>query len=214
MLVQEPSLEHQLLDLLVDAPSPLGAVFRSLVLYCGYPRELDVSQVVNTLIRMERKGWVRAWQVPGDGTHHEASGRDLAEDLEAYKRWITAETNLDDLSVDEVGLWHELTDIGREEWSRYYRKEVQGKDRAWMLDDVRDAMTLVIHASSDEAAEEALTYWLSVNPGIQLFESSRSLQHVSGFRLRNGALVPGGTKLTCRYFQTAPPGTHRPISPQ
>lgn len=199
MLPEKVLLEHQLLDLVVDGPAPFAGLFRSLVLYCGYPREVEVSRIMDALIRTERNGWVRAWQLSGSGGHHEALEDDVARGLVAYRAWIPTVADLDDLSVDEVGLWYELTDAGREEWTRYYRKELSRQDRAWMVDDIHGEMLVIVHASSTEMAEEALGYWLSVNPDIRLIESSRSAESVSGFRLRSGLFVTGGTRVTCHY---------------
>jgi hypothetical protein len=191
-------LQYNLLDLLVDAPSSFAALYGGLVRHCGYSSGLDVTLVADTLLEMERREWVTAKQMADDGSFHLPTTEERKHDLLEYQAWLP-NAAFNELSLDEVGLWYELTANGRAEWKQWIDDEEQNHSRKWTLDDLSDTQTLIIQAESLEVAELTLRWWLSHNAAVELLSDSKSIEPVSAFTLRDGTVVTDGIKLICRY---------------
>lgn len=192
------ALQYNLLDLLVDAPSSFAALYGGLVHHCGYSSSLDVSLVSDTLAEMERQEWVKAMQMAEDGSFHVPTAEERKRNLAAYQAWLPNAAFVE-LSLDEVGLWYELTAKGHAEWKQWIDGEEQEHSRRWTLDDLSDKQTLIIQAENLEIAERVLDWWLSHNTVVKLVNSSKSVEPISMFTLRNGTVVTDGIKLVCEY---------------
>lgn len=197
------SLQHDLLDLLVDGAASFAALYGGLVHWCGYSTGFEVSLVMDTLLEMERRGEVKAWQMAEDGSFHEPTDEERNRASFEYRAWLLgaeiAQLGVERLAVDEVGLWYELTAEGRVEWKRWTVNHEERHRRRWVLDDLGDTQTIVVRAETVEAAEETLQWWLLSNPRIELVGSSRSIESIPGFKLRDGTMISSGVKLTCEY---------------
>jgi hypothetical protein len=111
-------LPFHLLDLLVDGPSSYAALHGALVRYYNYPADLDVSHVIGILSMMELDELMRSVQFQEDGTVHNPTTEDRLRAIAAYRPWL-AEAPFEDLSNDKIGLWYELTDLGRKKWQQW-----------------------------------------------------------------------------------------------
>lgn len=194
-MIEEP-LEHVLLDLLVDGLSSGAALFGTLVHHLGY-KELEVSLVMAAFSNMERQGWVRAVQMADDGSFHEPSVLERERDLAAYEAWLP-HAQFEELSVDEVGLWYEITTKGRAEWSRRALPDDEEPVR-WMINDLKDVKSVSVHAESVDIAERALRWWLSRNPDFELVDNSGRTDLPTSFTLRDGTVITNGVKLAYEY---------------
>jgi DNA-binding PadR family transcriptional regulator len=192
------SLQHDLLDLLVDGPSSLAALFGSLVRNCGRPADLPISEVMDILFQMERDGWVRASQMDPDGIFHQpVTGPERLRDRVAYEKWLP-NSRLHELSVDEVGLWYEITETGRAEWRRTSQGKQQTQSR-WMIDDLRESKKLVVYADKLETAKKALDLWLLQHRGIELKDETEAVVSGITFSTRNGTRIEDGVRITYEY---------------
>lgn len=194
----ETVIPQHLLDLLVDGPSSFAALYKGLVQNWGYSTDLDVSEIMEVLQVMEAKGWVTAWQMAEDGSFHKPTDNDRRRDQEQYEAWLP-EAAFEDLSLDEVGLWFEITADGRAEWERWGKGKDQNYSDRWIIEDKADLEILTIHATSVERAEEALRCWLSLNRDVILVEDSRCVEPVSTFQLRNDMVIYTGITLVYQY---------------
>lgn len=194
----EEMLQHHLLDLLVDAPSSFAALYGGLVHNCGYPTSLDVRLIFDTLLEMEQQEMVKGSQMAVDGSFHDPTNNDRMRNLLAYQAWLP-KSMFEELSVDGVGLWYTLTAKGRTEWERWSWDEKQKPMPQWMLDDLIDTQTLIIHAQNIQSAEEALCDWLSHNESARIVGNSRTVEQIPIFTLRNGFVITNGIKLVYQY---------------
>lgn len=194
----EETLQHELLDLLVDGPSSFAALYGGLIRHCGYPRGLDVARVMNTLAEMGQLGWVKAAQMAEDGSFHEPIEDERRSDLLAYQAWLPHAVS-EEFSLDEVGLWCEITTEGRAEWKHCSYDEEEKNRLRWMLDDLSDTQTITVQAETVEIALERLRWWLSYNQDIDLVSSSKSIEPISAFTLRDGTTVTNGVRLSYQY---------------
>jgi DNA-binding PadR family transcriptional regulator len=192
------ALQYNLLDLLVDAPSSFAALYGGLVRHSGYSTGIDVSLVLDTLLEMERRGWVTATQMAADGSFHIPTAEERKHALLTYQTWLPKAV-LNDLSLDEIGLWYELTAKGRLEWKQWIDAEEHVHPGRWTLDDLSDTQTLIIKAESIGASESALDWWLSQNPAYELVSNGKRTEAVSSFSLRDDTVISNGIKLVCQY---------------
>src|SRR5215217_1445613 len=155
-------LQYKLLDLLADGPSSFAALYGALVRHCGYPCGLGVTLVSDALLQMERRQWVTAKQMANDGSFHIPTTEERNQNLPAYRAWLP-NAAFEELSVDEVGLWYELTAEGRAEWKQCIDAEEQAQFGRWTLDDLSDTNTIIIQAETLEVAEVILQWWLVHN---------------------------------------------------
>lgn len=190
-------LQKALLDLLVDGPSSFAALYGSFM-HQYNSLHIEVSLIFGALVEMEQKGLVAALQMAEDGSFHGPTSHDLERDLLLYRSWIQKAV-LEDLSIDEVGLWYELTTKGLNDWRQslsYKEKEIF---QQWMLDDLSYERTVVIKAKNPEVAEEALYWWLSYNPDLAATTGSKSIEPTPTFKLRDGTVITNGVRLVYKY---------------
>jgi hypothetical protein len=147
---------------------------------------------------MEQKGWVESSQMKEDGTFAAVTNEDRESDLAVYETWLpTAESG--ELSVDEIGLWHQITEAGREAWKTHFNSNEPNTTSDWMIDDLREANRLIIHAQDTRLADRRLEWWLKEHPEIELEKESRTTEPINEFTPRNGTPVQNGVVITYRY---------------
>ena len=193
---KEP-LEHNLLDLLIDGASSFVALYGALIRVCGYPVNMSVSEVMNTLIDMERRKLVNASKTAEDGSLHKLTDEDWTRLRREYIEFF-AESDLEDLSLDEVGLWYEITVEGKAKWKQSVNDEGP-LAHGWAIDDLADTQTIVIHAKTKDIAQAALDWWLSRNRPIELLNDKVSTESISEFKLQDGSTINDGVRITYRY---------------
>lgn len=193
----DADLAHQLLDLLVDGPSSGAALYRSLLRNYGHGAKIPTAEYLDALEGLERQRWIRVRQMTGDGTYREPSSEERLLARTAYGNG--AGLSATDPSVDEVGMWYELTPSGRHEWERWEDNMLGAHRNPWTLDDSSENQTIVVCAKTRTAAESALSEWLSSNPGLRVLSDTLSIEPVSEFILKNGEVVRQGVRLACRY---------------
>jgi len=193
-------LQCHLLDLLIDGPSSFAALYGALIRHCGYPDTLEVPLVLNALLEMEQQGWVKALQIDEEGYFHVPTDEDRKNNLYAYCMWLPR-ASFEELSLDEIGLWYELTSEGRARWEGLPDDSVNSL-RQWKLDDSSDTSTIVIQAANTEIAKEALRFWLFYNPKINIVNGSMTIEPISDLSLSNGTKIINGVKVSWRYQLT------------
>lgn len=193
----ERSINDRLLDLLIDGPSSFASIYGGLVQHYGYSNQSGIQPVMEALAALEQGGLVRASQMSDDGSFHEPTNDDRSRSEAAYSLWLPR-ARFEELSVDEVGLWYELTAAGRDEWRRFADHEAE-PSRQWMLDDDGDTQTITIQSDTQERAETALRLWLSYNPRMKVIPGSKVVEPMSAFVLHNDTVIRDGVKLVCRY---------------
>lgn len=189
-------LQCDLLDLLVDGPSSFAALYGALVRHWGYPAHTEISMVLEATRGLEAEGAVLSWQMAEDGRFHKPTEAEFADDLAAYQRWLPG-AQFEELSLDEVGLWYELTEMGRERWRLECRRTEGPIEGRWTVDDEVEARTIVVQAKTAAVAEGVLQDWLSSHPKV--LPVAKHIEFVPAFALRDGTVVSDGVKLVCEY---------------
>jgi hypothetical protein len=192
------ALQNNLLDLLVDGPSSFAALYAGLIRHCGYPQSLSVSLVGETLLEMEKLELVKAQQMASDGSFHPVTDEERQCDLIAYQVQLPT-ADLNDVSMDEIGLWYELCPKGRGEWRQWIDAQDRNEMTLWTLDDYSESHTVVIKAQTLEVAQVKLQWWLSINTDVELISNSRMIQTIQEFTLQDGTVVHNGIKLSYQY---------------
>jgi hypothetical protein len=145
-----------LLDLLVDGPSHIAGLYGS---YVKHVEAVPVDALTQMVRQLEDCGLIRLWfQDAGDSRPATPSERDRA--LAAYEAELRS-ADLESLYHDEIGLWCEITDRGRERW-RGAGCEAELDGVRWTLDEQLSTHTLTIRAETQHAAERVLQWWLVV----------------------------------------------------
>lgn len=180
-----------LLDLLVDGPSHVAGLYRS---YVKHVEAVSVGDLAEMLRQLEAARLIRLWlQEAGKPVPASALERDRA--LSAYEAELDG-ADLDSFYHDEIGLWCDITGLGRERWKEAGLK-VELDGARWTLDEQRSTNTLTIMAETEHAAERVLNWWLDRH-GQRGPASEITIHVVPHFELRGGEHVQGGVKLTCR----------------
>lgn len=201
MVVKQPSTEmqHRLLDLLVDGPSSFAALFGSLRDHYGYVATgATVEAVIDALCEMAKRSWVTPTTMSPTGTFRRTTEEDICTSRKRYREWLPNAAR-GELSVDEIGLWYEISDAGRSEWTRW-SQEAGNKDEArWTLDDDSVSRIITIRSANISEAEDALSTWVAQSPKIELMQETKETSPLSRFKLRDGTEVTDGVILTCAY---------------
>ena len=130
-------LQAHALDLLVDGPSSFAALFMALRRHWGH-RTADVDDVLEVLNRLNDDGLVESRQMEPDGTLRVPNAADLTRARLEYSLLLPVATAAE-VSVDEVGLWYEITEAGREAWSAWGEPRLKDGSR-WTLELVSSQM--------------------------------------------------------------------------
>lgn len=107
------AVQYELLDLLVDGQSSFAALYGGLVRHYNYSGK--VYEIFSVLLEMRKDNCVKAWQMNDVGAFHEPTENDLDQALKAYQTWLP-QAPFEDLAIDEVGLWYEITSKGLLIW--------------------------------------------------------------------------------------------------
>ena len=194
-------LSFRLLDLLVDGPSSFAALYGSLVRVWQYDSKLDVVVPLDALIEMEKQGFVQALQMTDDGSFRNVTSRDRRDAQNEYARKLPGLADVD-LSYDEVGLWYGILDRGREEWQRWARRNDDGVDERWSIDVNYILKVICVKGSDSGTVERALSGWIDQNPRLEVIASSKAMEYVAEFQLRDGTRVKDGVKLLCKFRES------------
>src|SRR5574338_1051546 len=114
------SIQHQVLDLLVDAPNSFASLYRDLVNLYGYPREISCDYLLDVIHDMEVAGLLRTMIEDEDkkAALSTVGIIDRNRIASEYNEWLST-AQLSDLSFDKVGVWMEITEAGRELWKEW-----------------------------------------------------------------------------------------------
>jgi hypothetical protein len=110
-VLDDEALQGNLLDLLLGGPSSFAALYGGLVRHSGYPKNLNLSKMMNALIELGRRDYIKTARMTGDGRFNELTENEQWATLPAYHAWLP-EAEFGELSVDEVGLRFEITPKG------------------------------------------------------------------------------------------------------
>lgn len=191
-------IDAHLLDLLVDGESSFAALFFQLRRHWGHT-EVDVSEALDVVQELEGRRLVRARQMDPDGTFREASTADYEKARREYCLWLKQAT-ASQVAFDEVGLWYQITQRGREAWSQWSGGG-KGHGELWMLDERADQGILEVRAGRQEVAEVALDKWFAEHREILEVAGTRTSVRVSEFVMGDGTRVRDGVLVTCRYHR-------------
>jgi len=162
------ALRTEVLELLTLGPSSFAAMYGWLVRGGAAP---DVPGLFGRLRQLGERGVLQAFQFDSEGNHDSVPSA-ILEGLERrYEVWLgglsAEQLTTAALAVDEVGLWYEITDAGR---------ELAGAsgETAW---EVRlDGSLVVACAETIEMADSALASWLAHAPDVELDATTRMVR--------------------------------------
>ncbi len=192
-------IEDLVLELLTNTSSPFAALYGFVFRELGWrPSVADLFTVLDDL---ERRGWVRTQQLGADGGLRTPTDLDRARARKEYAGWldeaVPSQLAAGEVSLDEVGLWVEIQQSGRTEWSRRAGEDSLG-DR-WILDQNDATRTITVHAEDVASAERVLDSWLRLNAHMSINPETRTVEHVSEYQRRDGTVVKPGIRLTIVY---------------
>lgn len=189
--------QHLLLDLLVDGPSSFAGLFGSLCDRHSYvATSAMVDATLDALTEMTAKGWLRSRTMTATGAFTNTTDNDVRTARSRYREWLPNAAK-DERAVDEIGLWYEITESGRDEWTQW-SQDPEALPR-WALDDDSVSRVVTVRAASLSDAEDALSTWAAQNPRIELVYETKEIAPLSQFRLRSGVLLTDGVTVTCGY---------------
>ena len=105
-------IDAHVLDLLVDGESLFAALFFGLRRHWGHT-EVEVDEALEILQQLEDRRLVQARQMEPDGTFRAPVAADYERSRREYCQWLP-QASASEVAVDEVGLWYQLTERGRE----------------------------------------------------------------------------------------------------
>jgi hypothetical protein len=189
-------IDAHVLDLLVDGESSFAALYYGLSRHWGHP-ELDVDEALRVLQDLEDRQLVGARQMKPDGAFRPPVASDYEKAKREYGLWLPQAT-ASEVSVDEIGLWYEITERGRQAWSQWAGSSRDDRD-LWVLDDRADEGLLEVRAGRKEVAEAALDRWLAEHGEVQEVSGTREAVKLLEFVMRDGTRVSDGVLVTCHY---------------
>jgi len=130
------------------------------------------------------------------GAFTNTTDNDVRTARSRYREWLPNAAK-DERAVDEIGLWYEITESGRDEWTQW-SQDPEALPR-WALDDDSVSRVVTVRAASLSDAENALSTWAAQNPRIELVYETKEIAQLSQFRLRSGVLLTDGITVTCGY---------------
>ena len=199
---QADMMDYQILDLLMLAPSSVAGLYGGVARAEEPPRRPDVQVLIATLQQMEADGWVTAWlmDMGQQGKTRTPTATEVGDALHPYRAWLP-DASLDALSVDTIGLWYEITAIGKEVWRQWVERQEVEQQSLWTVEVDTGSQTLVVYAATAEVARERLHWWLAEHSDTKAVHDSDRVETVARFTLKNGIVVAGGVRLECRYQQ-------------
>jgi len=113
-------LQLHALDLLMNAPSSFAALYR----FVGqevYPDRPHVAEAFGAMVELSNRGLVVMERDTDGGVRRNLDELELRRLLDAYMEWLgtipPCHLAVDDVSLDEVGLWCAITERGRAVWT-------------------------------------------------------------------------------------------------
>jgi len=188
------TIQDEVLELLVNAPSSFAALFG--YLSRGATMRIKVADLAAVLTEFEKRGWVRLHQMTSDGAFRLLGKEDLRRAVVEYSAWLDhapdSGLGVDELSLDEVGVWVEILATGRQEWEQ--RAGPERISESWVLDQDSEAGTLTISAKDVGSADRVLSDWQRRHPQSSLLSRSRVVEPIPA-----SCGGGGGVRLTVRY---------------
>lgn len=191
-----------MLDLMVDAPNSFASLYRDLVQVYGYPREINCEYLLDVLSGMESSGLIKTMIGDEDETTRLSTlnSIDRSRLSSEYSSWLSRAA-LADFGFDKLGLWLEITELGRESWKNWTTHfESESIPSDWEADINFESEEMVIVSEKESDAKEVLEK-LCVMKKLSPINSSLVVRSVKQYRLRNGGLLPSGVMLTCRFIR-------------
>lgn len=188
-------IDAHVLDLLVDGGSSFAALYFGLSRHWGHTAT-GVDEALEVLQRLEDHQLVHPRQMEPGGFRAPIAA-DYERAKREYSQWLPQAT-ASEVAADEVGLWYQITERGRQAWSRWAGGNGDDRDR-WMLDDRADQGILEVRAERKDVAEAALDRWLAEHGEVQEVSGTRESVKIPEFVMRDGTRVPDGVLVTCRY---------------
>ena len=194
--MQLREIDAHVLDLLVDGESSFAA------LYCGLSRlwshtDVGVDEALGVLRQLEGRQLVLARQMEPDGAFRSPVAADYERAKREYGLWLPRAA-ASEVAVDEIGLWYQITEQGRQAWSQWSGGSGDAGDR-WMLDDLADQGILEVRAERKDVAEVVLDRWLAEHDRVQEIAGTRAAVKIHEFVTRDGTRVADGVLVTSRY---------------
>lgn len=189
-------IDAHVLDLLVDGESSFAALFYGLCRHWGHT-DVDVNEALRILRQMEERGLVHARQMMPDGTFRVPVAADHERAAREYRLWLPRAA-ASEVAVDEIGLWYQVTERGRNAWSQWSGGSKEDRSR-WTLDDRVDLGLLEVRAECQDVAEAAIDRWLAEHRGVREVPGTRESVKISEFVMRDGTRFLDGVLVTCRY---------------
>ena len=97
----------------MDGPSSFAALYGSFVRVYGETR--DPGEIFDQLIQLRNENLVKAWQMDEDGSFSATTESDFRRARDGYRSWLP-KASFDELSIDEIGIWFEITEVGLQSW--------------------------------------------------------------------------------------------------
>lgn len=157
-------------ELLLNGPSSFAAIYGFVAR--TIKMRPDVTWLLTLLKKMEKTQQIQIAIMNTDGSTRDASGRALILAKQEYQKWLSnlsqAQLSAEALSVDEVGLWCALTDVGRQQ-------VVKTQETDWTVDVFEQEHLIRIRAETEEEAERVLHNWLERESALKVIRSTRTV---------------------------------------
>src|SRR5918992_3082080 len=97
-VLDNEELQGNLLDLLLDGPSSFAALYGGLVRHYCYPKNLSLNMMMNSLIELGRRDYVKTTRMSSDGRFNELTENEQWSTLPLYQAWLPV-AEFEELSV-------------------------------------------------------------------------------------------------------------------
>src|SRR4051812_6259804 len=137
------SLQFQVLDVLVNAPSSVAGIYGDLVYLAGYSPNV-IQPCHHALDLLEERGWAISRAMTADGQFAALSSPARDSRWARYISWL-AIAERTDLALDEIGLWYQITEAGRAAWAVWAGDTTR---TLWQLDDDPGVLSIAVTAET------------------------------------------------------------------
>lgn len=186
-------LQASVLDLLVDGPSSVAGLYAAAVRNLVLSEPLRVRELVDAAEALRKKGLLRAWITVEEGDPLSPSNWDVEEAVRQYEEFVP-KARLEDLAVDEIGLWYEITTLGRIAWNDG-SQELGAAN--WKVEESRRDRLVRVYAEKVETAEALLRGWAEDNPDLFLNLELAVIRDSVDFTLGSGSRSVRGVEISC-----------------
>lgn len=183
--------EFALLDLLVDGPSSVAALYVGLQRF--FPElHVDARGLLDLIRLLEDRGMIEAGHETANGIRLMPAA-ERAELEAAYQTRLAGMSSADDGAIDELGMWVRVTEAGRLAW-RGDSRNVRERMSLWSVAQrpISGGLEVTIHAVDEKLALDKLNEWLA---GTSLLERTRRMDREAGFLLHDGTRIESGVAL-------------------